>query len=123
MQWYLAAKYDKRADLLLIADRLRAAGHEVGAAWLTGAHECDDAFACQWARQDLADIAACDSFMLVNLPLDAPDASPGRHVEFGYALALKKPCIVIGGGSQSIFYRLAKHFTSIEEFFAFDAVE
>ena len=115
MIFYLAAKYDKRTELLPIAALLMLNGHAVRCEWLNGGHEGTLGDAAQWAQADLNDIDACSHFVLFNLPTHNPEASSGRHIEFGYALRQGKDCLVVGSGD-SIFFTTATRYKTIGEF-------
>jgi nucleoside 2-deoxyribosyltransferase len=80
---------------------LEAQGIDVTSTWLRAADQLDNAS----ARLDLADLARADVFVAWN-PDDWVDSGTGgRHVEFGYALALKKPIVLVGERS-NIFHFL-----------------
>jgi nucleoside 2-deoxyribosyltransferase len=107
-KFYLAAKYDKRRELLPIATMLVLQGHELTGKWLNGSHDGTDVEAqSKYAALDLQHIDECETFVLFNLPIGCPDASSGRHVEFGYALAMGKQVLIVGDGN-SIFKTLAE---------------
>ena len=116
MTFYLAGKYDKRCELLPIAALLMLHGNNVKAEWLNGSHSgTSESEQEAYADIDLANITECTHFVMFQLPVDAPEVSTGRHVEFGYALAKKKVVIIVGGGS-SIFHTKAKLFSTVAEF-------
>jgi nucleoside 2-deoxyribosyltransferase len=114
---YLAAKYDKRCTILSIAAILMLNGYEVTAKWLDGTHEdTGPDVAAKFATADLDSVEEADTLVLFNLPISDPQQSSGRHVELGYALALNKKVIIVGGGN-SIFYELAdERYATVEEF-------
>lgn len=115
MTLYLASKLNKRTELVKIAEQLTAHGHEVVATWLDGSHDGPLVNAEGWAMQDLIDITICDQFVMFNLPVDDPESSSGRYVELGYALALQKPCTVVGNGD-SVFYSQVTRYPTVEAF-------
>jgi nucleoside 2-deoxyribosyltransferase len=96
---------------------LMLSGHEVKADWLTGIHhEGGIGEPFDWAKQDFEDIDACTHFVLFNLPVEDPEPSTGRNIEFGYAYAKNKLTIVIGQ-SKSVFFELATmRFDTVEDF-------
>src|SRR6185295_8893588 len=97
--FYLAAKYDKREQLLPIAAMLLMHGHKVKADWLLGAHsEATPEAQQKYADLDLADINDCTHFVMFQLPTDKPEPSTGRQIELGYAIAREKNCFVVGDG-------------------------
>lgn len=103
MKFYLAGRYSKREQLKWLAAELRRMGHTVTARWLeTGwVNRPDQSSAAppeyrqKYALIDLEDVAGAD--VVVSLTEGPGEASRGgRHVEFGYALALGKKLVVIG---------------------------
>lgn len=131
MKIYLAAKYKNRDAMLVVAGMLAAQGHQITSRWLTGAHKFangdveDREKAHKFAATDLDDVRNSDYFVLFNLPVDKPEPSSGRHVELGYAFALKKEVYIVGGiNSHCIFYALAdKIFESVEALLHFTATD
>ena len=114
--FYLAAKYDKRMELLPIAALLMLKGHRVNAEWLNGSHAgASEAEKESYADIDLANISDCTHFVLFQLPVDSPEPSSGRQIEFGFALARNKTVIIVGDGS-SVFYTKAKRYGTVQEF-------
>ena len=119
MKFYLAAKYDKRAELLPVAALLMLAGHEVTSQWLMGTHKgSSNEEKVEYALTDLNQIADCETFVLFNLPVFEAEQSSGRNVELGYALAKNKAIYIVGDGS-CIFYTLAdRYFADLSDFIA-----
>lgn len=115
--FYLASKYDYRSQVLKVAALLMLAGHTVKADWLTGIHhEGGIGEPKDWAKQDLEDIDNATHVVVFNLPVDDPEPSTGRNIEYGYALAKGKTVIVVGEG-ESVFFELASdRFATIEDF-------
>ena len=116
-RFYLAAKYDKRLQLVEIAEQLRGLGHMVQAEWLDGSHESGRHNPADWAARDMFDIDACTHFVLFNLPLDQQEPSSGRFFEFGYAVACGKICMSVGPG-ECIFLACAQRFETLDGFLA-----
>lgn len=115
--FYLAAKYDKRPSLLPIAALLMLAGHRVTSTWLNGTHDGTLLVeSMRYAKLDLAHIQACTHFVLFNLPIDDPEQSSGRNVEFGYAMALGKFLITVGKGNCIFYTQADAHYPSISAF-------
>jgi len=81
--------------------RLELRGHEITSRWLKAPDEMND----NYAREDLQDVA--DAEMLLALHPDGWEdrGTGGRHVEFGYALALGKQVVLVGKRS-NIFHHL-----------------
>ena len=115
---YLASKYSQKEELRGYAQELESEGITVTSRWITeepaSLTNLDEKIL--WARYDLADVARAD--VLVFFAED-PENQPrrgGRHVEFGYALALNKKVLVVGG-IENIFHNLPEiqHFASFKE--------
>lgn len=95
MKIYIAASSVEHARAL--AKKLTAAGHEVTSSWIKtgftprGSHQ--DVERAQEAKRDLMDVTAADALVLLS---DEENVPGGKHVEFGYAIALGKKVYVIG---------------------------
>lgn len=103
---YLAARIRRRDELEEYRAQLEAAGIEVTATWLTmppPSEWTDDVWA-HLAELDRADVLRADGLVLFAEPGEL-DGGSGRHVEFGMALALQKPIIVVGR-YENLFQRL-----------------
>ncbi len=95
MKVYIAAMYGKRDAVRDYHMRvLQDAGHEVTARWLVEDEPPGSEQAS--AVKDLADVARADVCLLVTNPYGTMYSGGGRHVEFGYALALGKVCVTVG---------------------------
>jgi nucleoside 2-deoxyribosyltransferase len=128
MKIYLAARYSKRPTLQRWAEKLQELGHEIVSRWAlrNSDHKLVDGLSpkaatderIRFAEEDIEDLIQCD--MVVSL-MEEPRGKGrgGRHVEFGYALALHKDMVIIGP-KETVFHELPQidHFTSFEEFFA-----
>jgi hypothetical protein len=108
LKLYLASRYGRRAELLFYAEELNALGHCVTSRWIRGAHEMKDEKpnpqeSATWAQEDLEDLIRADALVSFT---ESPGnqtgrARGGRHVEFGYAMALNDygkdfPVYVVG---------------------------
>lgn len=95
MKVYVAAMYGKR-DYARdhVAAVLREAGHEVTARWLW--EDEPPGSERESAVKDLEDVARADAIVLLTNPIGTKYSGGGRHVEFGYALALGKHCFTVG---------------------------
>jgi|ERR1700741_685811 len=102
MKVYLAHNFEARDWLdTKIAHIIRNAGHEVTSNWIyqqSGIPEKD-------AVQDLEDIRRSDALILYAPPFGYKPGK-GKYVEFGFALALGKRCIVIDPDN-CIFFKLS----------------
>jgi hypothetical protein len=94
---YLASRYGRRPQMHALARVIEAAGHTVTARWVHGSHDSDEIGDQTCALDDLQDLEAADVLVSFTETDTVPGrARGGRHVEFGYALARGKRCIVIG---------------------------
>jgi hypothetical protein len=95
MKFYIASSSVERARDL--AQKLVDAGHKVTSSWIKtgwGSHGPQfDEERSQVARRDLMDVTAADALILLS---DEDNVPGGKHVEFGYAIALGKKVYVIG---------------------------
>lgn len=106
MKIYLAARYDRRWEMLGVASTLGRAGHDVTSRWIEGGRGDDPAIVP--AVEDLIHLSQADCLVSFTEDpnLNVPWAARGgRHVEFGVALATgKRLCIV--GPRENIFHHL-----------------
>lgn len=104
MRVYIAAPYPIQKDAYILRGFLADYGVECTSRWLTDPSE---ALNDEWARKDLADVARCDALVALNPDEWKNSGTGGRHVELGYALALRKPVYIIGVRS-NIFHELSE---------------
>lgn len=114
MKIYLAAMFSRRAEMEIIADRLKAHGHAVVARWVYGGE--DGLTRAQIALLDLDDVDAADTVVSFTHPRGTLTSGGGRHVEFGYGLARGKRLVVIGE-RENVFH----HFHGAEVYETLDA--
>lgn len=115
MIWYLAAGYSRRDEMMEFADTLRQYGHEVKCRWITGSHQGmsdEDA-----AIEDFEDLIKCDGLIAFSAMGKGKRNKGGRHVEFGMAVALNKPTVLIGD-RENVFHYLpvVDQFDTVEDF-------
>lgn len=99
---YLSAVFARRHELREVRETLRALGLDCLCSWIdfdgeeTGSESREECGS--WAALDLAEIRECGTFVAFAEPASgtAPGNRGGRHVEFGFALALGKRCILVG---------------------------
>lgn len=106
MKIYLASRYSRRSQLCEIRDELVRMGHVVTSRWLDtewdrqspdGSSAAPPEYRREYAEIDLQDVSAADVVAnFTEKPGLANAGRGGRHVEFGYALALGKQVVVIG---------------------------
>ena len=106
MRIYIAARYDRRFEMLGVAAALIRAGHDVTSRWIEGGRGGDSELVA--ALEDVGDLAHADCLVTFT---EQPErnvawaARGGRHVEFGIALACgKRLCVV--GPRENVFHHL-----------------
>ena len=98
---YIAAPYPEReAAQAVMRDLENQIGFEVTSTWLREMDELADAY----ARLDLADVGRADVLVALNPSAWTNTGTGGRHVEFGYALALGKRIVLVGERSNIFHY-------------------
>lgn len=109
---YLAGRYSKRDEFRQFAQQLRERGVEVTSSWLEETlpldvkhNQVSKVDNLMLATADLNDIDRAQ--LVIFFAEDAEKQPPrgGRHVEFGYALAQRKPIYVIGK-EENVFHYL-----------------
>ena len=71
----------------------------------------------EFARRDLSDVAAADILVLFTEPPETNWPRGARHVEYGYALALGKRCVLVGP-CENVFHWLLSNsdiFSTVED--------
>lgn len=122
--FYLAGRYSRRDEFKALVPLFIERGHHVTSRWLhedkplnSQMSDLTPQFCEDTAAIDLRDIDGAD--FLIFFAEDPLIGTPrgGRHVEFGYALAMHKFLIVIGG-AENIFHYLpgVQHFETIEDY-------
>ena len=106
MRIYIAARYDRRFEMLGVASDLTRAGHAVTSRWIEGGRGTGSELAA--ALEDIGDLGRANCLVTFT---ERPErgvawaARGGRHVEFGIALAMgKRLCIV--GPRENVFHHL-----------------
>lgn len=116
MRIYLSARYERRLELCGYREQIEHRGHTVTSRWLKGApagiesliesHDEDGAwYRIASAQEDMADIESSDLLIAFSEPPESDASRGGRHVEFGFALALNVPLWVVGP-PENIFHWL-----------------
>lgn len=122
MKFYLAGKYSSHPEMRERVVVLKFYGHSVTSRWITGDHEHlegrdKDPENARFAREDIEDIMDCNAVIWFSEPQN--NGRGGRHVEFGYALAIQRPIYVIGR-KENVFHHYTlspiKHFETWDEF-------
>jgi hypothetical protein len=121
---YLAARYSRHEEMYKYALELATLGIGCTANWVRGDHEIrsnQQSDTPQWLRyfgqEDFTDVVRANVFIAFSEEPNAPGRQRGgRHVEFGIALALDIPILIIGP-QENIFHHLPRitHVSSWEE--------
>lgn len=98
---YIAAPFQLQDGAAALRELLKASEIECTSTWLNAPENIDE----RWAKRDLSDVARCDVFVAMNPEDWASRGTGGRHVEFGYALALRKPVVILGART-NIFHHI-----------------
>lgn len=101
MRIYLAARYDRQAEMREWREALVAAGHEVVSSWLDGPapdaeDRLDDDVQARWAQVDMVDLRNADALITATEEPSVGYTTGGRHVELGLALAWGKRVYLVG---------------------------
>jgi hypothetical protein len=112
MKIALGAAYHRKAEVRELAAKISRIGHTVLCRWIDepDRQAPNRKALIEWANLDLDDIRQCHYFIRLTDDLSDPLvpsalATGGRFVEMGYALALGKTVVVLGG-VQSIYDNL-----------------
>ena len=100
MKIYLAAPFGERFTMRRVRTYLQSIGHVVTSRWLNceerpepGSDQEWPEFARRMAAIDLEDLAAAETLIIFT---GKSGTRGGMHVEFGYALALRKRICIVG---------------------------
>lgn len=115
---YLAARYARREEMEVVADKLSDAGFGITSHWVYGAEEgltYEDI-----AVMDIDDVTSADVILSFTEPYGTPHVGGGRHVEFGYGLALGKEMAIVGY-TENVFhyYPDVRRYDNLEDFIRF----
>ena len=120
MKIYLAARYSMHPEMQGVRDVLTVFGHEITSRWidLHGGDQLESTTSAQlnshpeavaeFGLHDIEDIEAADTVISFTA---GGGGKGGRHVEFGYGLALMKRMIIVGP-RENVFHTLpcVKHY-------------
>lgn len=120
---YLAGRYSRKEFFAGLAADLSERGHIITAQWLTEPHgpeatldSISQADLIKYANIDITEIRHCDTFLFMSEDPLKGTPRGGRHVEFGYALALGKR-IVVYGPKENIFHYLPNEVVHFDTWF------
>ena len=122
MRFYVAGKYQERDKVRLVFRELEKLGHSITLDWTNHDIYPNDAVAeklGQFADDDVEGVRRADAF--VGCLLNTHEYK-GLWVEMGVALALNKPCYLVGeAGNSCIFinHKLVKKFKSFPELYEY----
>jgi nucleoside 2-deoxyribosyltransferase len=121
MSWYFAGQFARLAELAGYAAKARLAGLTVTSRWLSqdpvsGYAGGSSEIGREFAERDLEDITAADGLLFFAEDPAIGIPRGGRHVEFGFALAIGKALEVVGS-SENVFHMLedVAHYLTFEE--------
>lgn len=113
MKIYLAAQYSQKDLLKTYAQELRDQGITVTSRWLEEPHsanvtmdQIDFDRLEYYADMDFEDVGAADLLIFFAQDPNVAVKRGGRHVEFGMAMALGKPIVVVGPRENIFHYRI-----------------
>lgn len=124
MKVYIAARYSRKHEVGGIASKLRKMGFEVVSTWHKEVHVPSVQLAKikpktlrTYAERDLLEVRECEVLLFLSESDQAYNRRGGRHVEFGYALALGKGIAVVGP-HENIFHHLkgVQHHDDVDDF-------
>lgn len=119
MKFYIAARWQRRAEAHSLAKSLIQLGHSVTSRWITEDRYTTGTDA-ECAEVDLQDVLAADTVVsLTEIPRG--NSRGGRHVEFGLALGNSKRVVVVGP-RENVFHSLetVEHFDSVTDFIKYE---
>ena len=103
---YLAARYDRREEMIPYTKQLEAEGHEVTSRWIfEGEHETYGQLWRTKAEIDLRDIDRSEVIVLFTEDPETFWVRGSRHFELGYAFGIGLMCITVGP-RENIFHWL-----------------
>jgi nucleoside 2-deoxyribosyltransferase len=92
---YIAGRFSRRFEFQGYRADVQRAGFTVVSRWIDLAKE-NEANAARCAMDDLEDLRLSDTVIVFGDEPRSTRSRGGRHVEFGYALALGKRMILVG---------------------------
>lgn len=109
MKIYIAARFDRRHEVLELYKLILEHGHEITADWTLHKpikpYEQNEELAAKYANEDIEGVKNCDVFII----LSDEGGSTGMYVELGAAILSNLKCgkpkiYVIGDKLRSMFY-------------------
>lgn len=120
--WYISARYGRRAEAEVLGNALIALGHRVTSQWIwrdqpSDYNDATDDEVASYAQEDIDDVVRANHFISLSEVETNPYGRGGRHVESGIALGRLMPWSVIGP-RENIFHFMKHvvHFESSKDF-------
>lgn len=118
MKIYLASRYSRHDEMQGVRDVLEAMGHKVTSRWIDCHTDVVGDFTASFTQEFLNDqpdkcapLGQHDIDDLIEsdcvISFTGSDGKGGRHVEFGYGLAMGKRMIVVGP-RENVFHTLSQ---------------
>lgn len=101
MNVYLAARYERRAEMVVLSLELERYNIITTSRWIDGSQEEKEEYFARYAQECIDDIRCADVIVLF---AEKTKGRGGRHVELGYALALERPIVIVGGHEHIFSY-------------------
>jgi len=102
MKIYIAGKYQEREFISRMMDTLRDAGHEITTEWTSHEYATPEIHA-SYAVDDIRGVQECDIYIGIFLN---EHRYRGALCELGAALALGKPCWILGHAEDDCIFML-----------------
>ena len=93
--FYLAARFSRRTEMIRASSKLQEElNWKPNCSWVYGGES--GLTRSDIAELDLKEVRSSDIIVLFSYPRGDLKSGGGRFIEFGYALALGKKCLVVG---------------------------
>jgi len=132
MKWYICASFTRRGECVCLAAWLKTMGHTVTSKWVYDGDDVtddgvwadmDDEQQADWAASNLDGIDEADAIVIITEHPGSEYVRGGRHVETGYALALKRHAMLLWqvhiiGPAENCFHHIhdARRHASVHDF-------
>jgi hypothetical protein len=126
---YFAGSFNRKPELLEYLEQFEADGNHCTSRWLKGEHEVDfqedrsklnyGGYGFEFAQEDVDDITRCELVVFFSSANHESKGRGGRHTEFGIALALGRPLVIIGE-RECAFHSMTQDEWSYEDWSAFN---
>jgi nucleoside 2-deoxyribosyltransferase len=124
MHIYIASRWGRRDEALSYAEALERCGYTVTSTWIhqpvSEMYDNDSNESARGALKDLKEIRNSDALVYLSEDGGNPWGRGGRHVEFGYAVALSKRVMIVGP-LENLFHFLPEvlQFDTIDDLFQY----